>query len=198
MRGKIVLLAIVLGIWAAAGLQLVAAPPSDDQITAAIDNEAAIKDLLKGQNAADAAAVADRLMKAAIARDGGENAFMNRMARLVGACIGVAGENAAAVAAALVKAAGKEHTGLVVAAVVVAAKAAKADVAALGKAAVGAAADPETAKDAQGNPYKYLGRIRAWMVEVAAMRYEAELATTTATTSTTTTTVRSPTPVGRD
>lgn len=198
MRNGIVL-AVVMGIWVAAGIQLVAAPPSDEQIAAALDNDASIQDLMKDQSPQDAAAIAERLMKAAIAKGGAENALKNRIARLVGACIGASGANGAAVAAALVKAAGKEYNGLVVAAVVVAAKAAKADSEALGKAAAAAAEDAETAKDAQVDPYKYLGRVRAWMVERSAVRFsEPTPVTTTTTTSTSTTTAASPTPVGLD
>ena len=191
---------LLAAVWVSGGVYLwaddaeVAAPEAAAEETVAPQS---VYDQLSGKTAEEAAAAADQLLKDAIAQGGTEVAMKNRIARLVGSCVGAAGPNLAAVVAALVKAGGAEHEGLVIAAAVVSARAIEADVDAAAQAAKDAASNKEQADDAIANPMKYLGRVLAFRVERAARQWlEAPDVTATTTTTTTTTTVPSATPVG--
>ncbi len=193
------MVAVLAGVALTSGTWLRAATPAEPDLAAAVENVQKAGEMIAGKTAAEAADMAGKLLKAALGMGGDEAVMKARIARLVAACIGAAGDNAAAVAAALVKAGGSANVGVVVAAIAEAAKAVGADVAVVTKAAVDAAAeaDKATANDAVADPAKYLGSKLAWVVGNVAKRWaQGGDGTVTTTTTTTTTTVPSPTPVG--
>jgi hypothetical protein len=192
------LLAAVVALLSAGLLPVCAEMPSDEEIAAAGENADSIAALLDGKTAEEAKAIAEKLMAAAVAAGGDENAVKNRIVRIVGICVALGGGNLDAIGAGLVIGAGESHAGLVVAALVVAGNRAGGDGDALGRNAGGSA--PEAAKasveEALADPLAYLGRIRVWMTEVGFDQAAALGEATSTTTSTTTTTLPTPTEVG--
>ena len=147
---------LILAIFVAAGLQAFGA--TKEQITAAAKNPALIKELIAGKTAVEAADIVSAVLKEAILLGGTAAEVKEAVAKIAAASIASAGDNAEAVAYALVTAGGSQYTEVVVAAISLAIGTAS-NAAEVKKAAVAAAgaADRTIARNAANNPVGVLG-----------------------------------------
>jgi len=162
----------------------------------AVDNPAALADMLKDKSAQDAATIVGDVIKAAIAKGGTERELSMRLTQLAAVAIGASGNNAPAIAEAIIKATGDQQLSAVAAAIGAAAEKTGKDVKAVVDAAAKAAGEKneKTVREACEKPGAVLGGLALRRIQRSAQiakdkvegRFTRRATTTTTTTTTTT------------
>lgn len=156
-KGSLVLMAVVVGLLAMKGLAGAATPAKE-----AAKTPEKLATLLDEKSGDEASKIVADAVKAAIAMGGSERDIKKRLAALAAAAIPAGRDNAAAVAAALVRTGGDKYMTILVASVANAASTLEKPPA-ITQAAVTAAGanNADAAKDAAANPAQTLGGLTA-------------------------------------